>query len=93
MMNDPSLGAALAARRKAKNKECPVCGRRFVTKGRGLYCSPSCGQKARRQRDKAALAAHPTERQQFLDYSKVDATGLRVVRNAQATREPWDDEI
>jgi tRNA(Ile2) C34 agmatinyltransferase TiaS len=56
-----SLGAALAARRKTRTKECPVCGHRFVTKGRGLYCSPSCGQKARRQRGKppsAAQAAH-----------------------------------
>jgi hypothetical protein len=48
-------GKQLAAARKQREKKCAFCGKSFVTVGRGLYCSQSCIQKAKRARAKANL--------------------------------------
>ena len=37
------------------NRACPICGTRFWTSGRGLYCSGTCRQRAHRRR-RAAIA-------------------------------------
>lgn len=45
-------GRELAAARKPKNKVCAVCGKAFVTVGRGVYCSNACRQRAKVERQK-----------------------------------------
>jgi len=37
---------AIAARRKPKTRQCPVCGNEFVTIGRGVYDDPRCARRA-----------------------------------------------
>ena len=43
---DSQTARAIAARRKPKTRQCPVCGKEFVTVGRGLYDDPKCARKA-----------------------------------------------
>jgi len=56
-MKQQSIGAQLAAMRKPKNKSCPICGNKFTTIGRRIYCSSACRCKAyyRRQKKLAAI--------------------------------------
>lgn len=42
----------LAAARAPKAKQCAVCGKDFVTVGRGLYCSNRCKQRAKYERNR-----------------------------------------
>jgi hypothetical protein len=49
---DTDTARAIAARRKPKPRQCPVCGTEFVTVGRGLYDSPNCRAAAYRRRKK-----------------------------------------
>jgi len=51
-----------AARRQRRTGPCAVCGQPFDRLQRAQYCSAACGQKAYRERQKAARAhgARPT---------------------------------
>ena len=50
-MEKQKLGAALKALDK-QDRECEVCGAKFVGSGNALYCSAKCKYKARRAREK-----------------------------------------
>jgi len=39
------LGRALAARRRTEERDCPVCGSRFIGTTRRIFCSPSCATR------------------------------------------------
>ncbi|MBK8508947.1 MAG: hypothetical protein IPL51_09950 [Candidatus Competibacteraceae bacterium] len=52
MVSSSDAGRELAAARPPKQKQCPICGKDFVTVGRGLYCSNRCKQRAKRERAK-----------------------------------------
>jgi hypothetical protein len=47
-------GQKLAAARQPKNKRCLVCGKEFVTIGRGMYCANACKQRAKMARKRAS---------------------------------------
>jgi len=51
---------ALAARRQVKARACPICGGLFVTRGRGLYDTESCGNRARYLRKLKDAGQEPT---------------------------------
>ena len=55
-MKPQSIGAQLAARRKPKEKSCPICGTEFTTVGRRIYCSSACRNKAYYRRQKKLVA-------------------------------------
>ncbi len=52
------VARAIAAQRKPKERTCPVCGKTFVTIGRGLYDTEQCAWKAAyyRRRDRQVTA-------------------------------------
>ena len=51
-LSSSEAGRELAAARPPKQKQCPICGKGFVTVGRGLYCSNRCKQRAKYERVK-----------------------------------------
>lgn len=52
-LSSSEAGRQLAEARPPKHKSCAVCGKGFVTVGRGVYCSESCRQRAKYLRNKA----------------------------------------
>jgi hypothetical protein len=54
-------GSRLAAMRRPKQRNCLLCGVKFTTVGRGLYCSEGCRCKAYRIRKANRLASEVAE--------------------------------
>lgn len=52
-LSSSEAGKQLAAARPPKTKHCAVCGKEFVTVGRGVYCSEACKQRAKYVRNLA----------------------------------------
>lgn len=52
------LGRYWASKRQPKERTCAVCGKSFVTIGRGAYCSGRCRVAAHRSR-KRPTPPHP----------------------------------
>jgi len=57
-LSSPEAGRELAAARQLKEKRCPICGKDFMTVGRGVYCSNACKQRAKYQRKSAVCPHH-----------------------------------
>ncbi|HRD50902.1 MAG: DUF2116 family Zn-ribbon domain-containing protein [Candidatus Competibacter sp.] len=53
-LSSSDAGRELAAARRPKDKHCAVCGKAFVTVGRGVYCANACRQRAKMARKRAA---------------------------------------
>lgn len=45
-------GKRLSDARPKREQPCAVCGKVFITMGRGTYCSNACRQKAKYARNK-----------------------------------------
>ena len=52
-LNASEAGRILVSYRRSKSVACDRCGKEFITKGRGCYCSFACRQAAYRARRKA----------------------------------------
>lgn len=54
-ISSSEAGRKLAEFRTVKHKRCEVCGKPFVTVGRGKYCSNACRQRAKYVRNKTSV--------------------------------------
>lgn len=50
------MGNGLSDSRPKREQPCAVCGKVFITVGRGTYCSNACRQKAKYARKRAESA-------------------------------------
>ena len=71
---------ALAARRRQIERECAVCGRRFVGTARRRYCTLSCSARAYRQRRERLFVPVPNPANLPPLIARLDATRAAISR-------------
>lgn len=59
-ISSSEAGKRLADARPKREQPCAVCGKVFITMGRGKYCSNACQQRAKYAKKKLAKNSNAT---------------------------------